>query len=118
MLSRHPSLCCSLTYFPVGRIERLGDATMLHPFPWPPAARGGFGVYYNFLPVFIGFRQLGFNNPPYLLAETFDGAAGLTPTLTLAQPFGSAGAISPNPSITAVQRNIRNSESYQWNFTL
>jgi hypothetical protein len=80
--------------------------------------RGGFGVYYNFLPVFIGFRQLGFNNPPFLLAETYEAAAGLTPTLTLAQPFGTTGTISPNPSITAVQRNIRNSESYQWNFTV
>jgi hypothetical protein len=80
--------------------------------------RSAFGVYYNFLPVFIGFRQLGYSNPPFLLAETFEAAAGLTPTLTLAQPFGTAGTISPNPSVTAVQRNIRNGESYQWNFTV
>ena len=36
---------------------------------------GGSGrlrLYYNFLPVFIGFRQLGFNNPPFLLAETYE----------------------------------------------
>jgi hypothetical protein len=80
--------------------------------------RGGFGMYYNFLPVFIGFRQLGFSNPPYLLAETYEAAAGLTPSLTLAQPFGSTGTISPNPAVTAVQKNIRNSESYQWNLTV
>jgi hypothetical protein len=80
--------------------------------------RGGFGVYYNFLPVFIGFRQRGFNNPPFLLAETFEAAPGYTPSITLASPFPGGGAISPNPSVTAVQKDIRNSESYQWNFTL
>jgi hypothetical protein len=80
--------------------------------------RGGFGVYFNFLPVWIGFNQMGFNNPPFLLAESFESAAGRTPSLTLARPFPGAGAISPNPSLTAVDRNIRNSESYQWNFTL
>jgi hypothetical protein len=80
--------------------------------------RGGFGVYYNFLPVFIGFRQRGFNNPPFLLAESFEAAAGFTPSITLAQPFPGGGAISPNPSLTAVQKDIKNSESYQWNLTL
>ncbi|MFB3825549.1 MAG: carboxypeptidase regulatory-like domain-containing protein [Bryobacteraceae bacterium] len=80
--------------------------------------RGGAGVYYNFIPVYIGFRQLGFSNPPFLLAETYEAAAGVKPSLTLAQPFLGAGMISPNPGVTAVQRNIRNSESYQWNFTL
>jgi Carboxypeptidase regulatory-like domain len=80
--------------------------------------RSGFGVYTSFLPVFIGFRQLGFSNPPFLLAETFESAAGRTPTLTLANPFPGNGTISPNPSITAVQRNLKNADSYQWNFTV
>ncbi len=80
--------------------------------------RSGFGVYTNFLPVFIGFRQLGFSNPPFLLAETFESAAGRTPSLTLANPFPGSGTLSPNPSITGVQRNLRNAESYQWNFTV
>ena len=80
--------------------------------------RSGFGVYTSFLPLFIGFRQLGFSNPPFLLAETFESAAGRTPSLTLANPFPGAGTISPNPTITAVQRDIRNAESYQWNFTV
>ena len=49
--------------------------------------RSGFGVYSSFLPVFIGFRQLASSNPPFLLAETFESAAGRTPSLTLANPF-------------------------------
>jgi len=80
--------------------------------------RSGFGVYYNFLPFYIGFRQRGFNNPPFLLAESFEADATYTPSLTLAAPFPGGGAISPNPSLTAVQKNIKNSESYQWNFTI
>ncbi len=80
--------------------------------------RGGAGFYYNTLPVYIGFRQMGFTNPPFLLAETFESAAGARPSLTLAQPFPGAGAISPNPAITAVERNIKNSLSQQWNLTV
>jgi len=93
-------------------------------FAWRPFAgnktvvRGGFGLYHNFLPVFIGFRQMGFSNPPFLLAETFESTPGRTPSLTLARPFPGGGAISPNPAITIVENKIRNSESYQWNFTL
>jgi hypothetical protein len=80
--------------------------------------RGGFGMFANFLPVFIGFRQMGFSNPPFLLAETFESAPGRTPSLTLANPFPGGGAISPNPGITIVEQGIRNSISNQWNFTL
>jgi hypothetical protein len=80
--------------------------------------RGGFGVYYNFLPVYIGYRQLGFNNTPYLLAESYTASASTTPSLTLATPFPGTGSISANPSITAVQHDIRNAESYQWNLTM
>jgi hypothetical protein len=93
-------------------------------FAWRPfgntrtVVRGGAGVYFNFLPIYIGFRQRGFNNPPFLLGESFEAAAGYTPSITLASPFPGGGAISPNPSLTAVQKNIRNSESYQWNLTL
>jgi hypothetical protein len=79
--------------------------------------RGGIGIYYNFLPVFIGFRQMGFSNPPFLLSETYEAAAGRAPTLTLAKPFPGAGAITANPNITIVEQKIRNSESNQWNLT-
>ncbi len=79
--------------------------------------RAGAGIYYNYLPVYIGFRQLGYNNAPFLLAETFEADPGRTPSLTLASPFPGAGRLSPNPTLTAVERNIRNGESYQWNVT-
>jgi carboxypeptidase family protein len=80
--------------------------------------RGGAGFFYNTLPVYIGFRQMGFSNPPFLLAETFEASPGSQPSLTFAQPFPGAGAISPNPSITAVEKNIKNSLSQQWNLTV
>ena len=80
--------------------------------------RGGAGFYYNTLPVYIGFRQMGFSNPPFLLSETFEAAPGPTPSITLQQPFPGAGALSPNPSITAVEKGIHNGLSQQWNFTV
>ena len=80
--------------------------------------RGGGGFYYNTLPVYIGFRQMGFSNPPFLLPETFEATPGPTPSLTLAQPFPGSGTISPNPALTAVERNIQNSLSQQWNLTV
>lgn len=78
--------------------------------------RGGFGVFYNIIPVYIGIRQISLNNSPFLLTETFE--AGTTPTLSLANPFPGAGALSPNPSITAVNRDIRNTSSIQYNLTV
>ncbi|MPZ19488.1 MAG: hypothetical protein GEV06_16450 [Luteitalea sp.] len=80
--------------------------------------RGGVGLFYNTLPLYIGFRQLGFSNPPFLLAETFEAAPGATPSLTLARPFPGDGEISPNPAINAVQRDIQNARSLQWNVTV
>jgi hypothetical protein len=61
---------------------------------------------------------MGLTNPPFLLSETFEAPPGRTPSLTLAQPFPGSGAISPNPAITTVERDIRNSLSQQWNLTV
>ncbi|HUQ93680.1 MAG TPA: TonB-dependent receptor [Bryobacteraceae bacterium] len=78
--------------------------------------RGGYGMFYNIIPVYIGIRQISLTNSPFLLTETFE--AGATPTLSLSNPFPGAGALSPNPSITAVNREIRNTYSQQFNLTI
>ena len=80
--------------------------------------RGGAGFYYVPLPLFLGFRQLGYSNPPFLLAETFDAQAGVNPSLTLADPFPARAASASNPSINAVETNLKNARSQQWNLTL
>ncbi|MFN0170993.1 MAG: carboxypeptidase regulatory-like domain-containing protein [Bryobacteraceae bacterium] len=110
------------------------DATVLHAdqnnfaprfgFAYRPFSdnktviRGGIGIYYNFLPVFIGFRQMGFSNPPFLLAETYESLPGRTPSLTLARPFQGSGSFAANPVITIVDPRIKNGASNQWNLTV
>lgn len=80
--------------------------------------RGGYGVFYNVIPVFIGLRQISWNNTPFQLSETFSASAGTVPTLTLANPFPGNGAISVNPNITAVNRKVTNTLVQQWNLTI
>jgi hypothetical protein len=80
--------------------------------------RGGLGIYYNQIPAYIGIRQISLNNSPFFLSETFEAAAGNVPTLTLADPFPTESGLSPNPAITAVNRQLRNGVSYQWNLTI
>ncbi len=81
--------------------------------------RGGYGIYVGSIPAYIGLRQISWSNSPFFLRETFEAAAGNTPSLTLANPFPSGGgAVSANPSLTAVNRQLRNSQSQQWNLTI
>jgi len=81
--------------------------------------RGGYGIYTGTIPAYIGVRQISWSNSPFFLRETFEAAAGNTPSLTLANPFPSGGgAVSANPSLTAVNRQLRNSQSQQWNLTV
>jgi hypothetical protein len=80
--------------------------------------RGGYGIYYNMAPVFAGIRQLSWLNPPFILTETFEAAAGAIPTLTFANPFPGQGTITANPSIYAVNRNLRDTYSQQMNLTV
>ena len=93
-------------------------------FAWRPTfmaktvVRGGAGVYFNPLPVFIGVRPLNFSNVPFALSESFDAVAGATPTLTLAAPFAGSSTIPANPAITGIEPGLKNNESYQWNFTI
>lgn len=80
--------------------------------------RGGAGLFYNQVPYFIGGRQLGFTNVPFLLAESYVADTGPSPSLTLARPFGGTGTIASNPVITAVDHELKNSLSQQWNLSV
>jgi len=66
------------------------------------------GFNYNVIPVFIGIRQISLTNTPFQLSENFEADASNTPSLTLANPFPDREPLSPNPNITAVNRQIRN----------
>ncbi len=79
--------------------------------------RGAYGIYYNVLPGYLGYFQLA-TNPPFLVAETFEPAAGPTPSLTLSNPFPGQGTIPTSPSITAMAQNRPNPYQQQWNFTV
>ena len=89
--------------------------------------RAGYGIYYNFHPLFIGFRTDN-NNPPW-------GGTGLTyssklpgkpaepflPDLTFANPFPSEskGSIAAaNPTIYSLQQDLQMAAAQQWNVTL
>jgi hypothetical protein len=80
--------------------------------------RGGAGMFFNFLPVFIGFNQLGTSNAPFVLSETFESDPGRLPSLTLAKPYPGLGSIPKDPAATAVERKIKNSVAQQWNLTV
>jgi hypothetical protein len=105
-----------------------GDRNNFAPrfgFAWRPftdnktVVRGGYGIYYAQVPAYIGIRQLSLNNSPFFLHENFEANAGTVPTLTLADPFPSgSGSVSANPAITAVNRDLRNGLSQQWNLTV
>ena len=43
-------------------------------------------------------------NPPFLVAETFEPSAGLTPSLTFERPFPGEGNIPASPSLNAISR--------------
>jgi hypothetical protein len=80
--------------------------------------RAGAGIFYTFVMLWGGYHNLGNTNPPYLLAETFDPGAGITPAITLANPFPGSGTVSPNPGISAMERNVHNGFVQQWNVSV
>jgi hypothetical protein len=105
----------------------LGDHNNWSPrfgFAWRPfknnrsVVRGGYGFYYSQVPAYIGVRQISMTNSPFQLSEVFDAAAGTTPTLTLANPFPGSGSVTASPAIVAVNRELRNGLSQQWNLTI
>ena len=110
-----------------GTTMMLGDHNNWAPrfgFAWRPfknnrsVLRGGYGLYYSQIPAYIGVRQISMTNSPFQLSEVFDAAAGTTPTLTLANPFPGSGSVTASPAIVAVNRELRNGLSQQWNLTI
>lgn len=79
--------------------------------------RGGYGIFFYLIPFYQGIYQLGISNPPFRLAQAFTGGA-TAPTISLASPFSVTPAVSANPALYAVNRQIRNPYSQQWNLTV
>lgn len=80
--------------------------------------RGGYGIYYNFVPFFIGPNQLTTVNYPFALTETFTATSGSTPSLTFANPFPGTGTVTANPTAYMVDRQEKNARIQQWNLTV
>ena len=80
--------------------------------------RGGYGIFYNFIPMYIGINQLANTNYPFTLSQSYSATAGSTPSLTLAAPFTTTASITANPTIYSVDHNLRNTRVQQWNLTL
>jgi hypothetical protein len=80
--------------------------------------RGGYGIFYNFIPMYIGINQLAQSNYPFTLSQTFSSATTTTPSLTLANPFFTTPKVTANPTIFSVDHNPKNARVQQWNLTL
>jgi len=100
-------------------------------FAWRPfggtktVLRGGYGIFYNFIPSEIGSIEMTFN-PPFNAAASYATnlpstapAGGYTPDLTLSNPFPTSGAHAPssNPQIYTSPRNMQSPRLLQWTMT-
>jgi Carboxypeptidase regulatory-like domain len=87
--------------------------------------RGGWGLYYNFIPGFVGAHANIFN-PPWRSGSSFNSGlpgrptAPFLPDLTFQNPFPTSAQSGPpaNPLIYMTQRNLVNPIMQQWSFTL
>lgn len=80
--------------------------------------RGGYGIYYNFVPAYIGPREISQLNFPFTLNQTYTATSSTTPSITFANPFPGTGSVAANPSIYAVDRDMKNTRVQQWNLTV
>jgi hypothetical protein len=85
------------------------DATVL---------RGGYGIFYNFVPFYIGPNQLMALNYPFSLTQSYTVSSSTAPTLTFANPFPGTGTVTANPSVYMVNRDLKNARVQQWNVTV
>ena len=87
--------------------------------------RGAWGVYYNFIPGFVGAHENIFN-PPWRTGASFSSqlpgrpSAPFLPDLTFSNPFPSASQSGPaaNPLVYMADRDLLNTVMKQWNLTL
>jgi hypothetical protein len=89
--------------------------------------RGGYGIYFNFHPLFIGSRNDN-NNPPWggaslSYASKLPGnvTSPFQPDLTFANPFpsGNQGNVAvASPTVYAFQQDLQMAAAQQWNLTL
>ncbi len=87
--------------------------------------RGAWGVYYNFIPGFIGAHENIFN-PPWRSGANFSTqipgkpSTPFLPDLTFSNPFPSTNQAGPpaNPLVYMADRNMVNSVMQQWNLTV
>jgi carboxypeptidase family protein len=96
--------------------------------PWTDTViRGGYGIYYNFQPAFVGSRMDGWN-PPWQLSISQSFASDLPgkptspflPDVTFANPFPSLNGtdvVSPHPLIRFLQWDFQNELMHEWNLT-
>ncbi len=90
--------------------------------------RGGFGIYYNFQPGFVGSRADAWNPPwqlsisqPYVSLLPGKPTKPYLPDITFANPFPSANGkngVSPNPTIDMLQWDFKNEMTKEWNLTM
>jgi hypothetical protein len=80
--------------------------------------RGGYGIFYNFVPPYIGAREVSQLNFPFTLTQSYTATSSTTPSITLANPFPGTGSVTANPSIYAVNRDLKNARVQQWNLTV
>lgn len=89
--------------------------------------RGGYGVYYNFNPYFVGPQQDTLNPPWGGTGLNFSSAlpgnptAPFLPDITFQDPFPSnnqSNTISAHPTINMMDRHFLNPVAQQWNLTV
>jgi hypothetical protein len=80
--------------------------------------RGGYGLYYNIQPWQFGSFLLA-TNPPFSGVQTFEPAAGLTPTLSLDNPFPAGSGSTPSGiTVGGLPTHYSYPETNQWNLTI
>jgi Carboxypeptidase regulatory-like domain/TonB dependent receptor len=80
--------------------------------------RAGYGIYFESMPWKFGSFNLG-ANPPFSGSESFEPAAGTTPSLFFDAPFPVGQASVPSAvGLVAQDYNMHYPYTHQWNFTL